>query len=260
MDVVTIERSGPHRLSTGDIARRKGDTLVVDGVGVVEDGETVDLPGGAALLATKTYPEAKAGLLAGFDSTLFHAAMVGAAVQACVVSALVLAPAPAFDTEPGAGMPGEWRRLLVSPGGTAPTVGTPALDIVGRRPDDGERPEPAHAVGHAPPPAPRGKPMNVNEVLAEMSRVLHLGNDGTELKDAIGDIAQSAARAPVAGADLGGLAPKDPVEQGDGNGLIGAGLSSVQEVLHRRIAENEKKARKALSTAAPRPAIPVQLL
>lgn len=260
LDVVTLKGSrGKLTMRTGEVltVRTCGGILEIDGIGDVEADAVIQLAAGHSLVATKTYPESHAGGFSPFDSTLFHAAMIGAAVQACVVSALVLAPSPGLDSEPGAGMPGEWRRYLTAPGGTAPTTGTPMLNVVGRKPEESERLQPARTPGQRPH-SPAGKALTLEQALDEMSRVLHLGNDGTELKEAIGDIAQGTARAPVSGADFGGLSPKDPVESGQGNGLVGAGESKLSELLHRRIADNDKRATTALHRE-PRPAIPVRL-
>jgi hypothetical protein len=261
LDVVTLDRSRTFELRTGEriTARVKRGVLVVDGVGEVDDGEMVELSGGSALVATNDVPEANAGALSAVDGTLFHAAMIGAAVQACVVSALVLAPAPSFDSEPGAGLPGEWRRALVAPGGTAPLVGAPMLSAVGRKPDEMELPDPVRKKGPAPKPSPVGKQLTVEEQLAEMNRVLHLGDNGTAMKDALGDLARAVAHAPVAGADVGGLAPKDPVETNDGNGLIGVGKSQLAELIHRRIEENDKKLQKLFVKPSPRAPIEAKL-
>lgn len=265
LDVVTLNRSRASlKLRTGDVLEVQscGTALELLGLGPepidVFDGILVELPAGHALVATIAPAEARVGTFASLDSTLFHAAMVGAAVQACVVSALVLAPAPSLDSEPGAGMPGEWRRYLVAPGGTAPNQGTPMLNVVGRKPDEVERAAPVRSAGHRSL-AMSGKGMTLEQTLAEMSRVLRLGNDGAELKEAIGDMAQSAARAPVTGADFGGLSPHDPLEAGRGNGLIGAGESRLTEEIRRRIATDEQRAQVQLRKTEPRPAIPVSL-
>jgi hypothetical protein len=171
--------------------------------------------------------------------------MIGVAVQCCVVSALILAPSPTFDSDPGAGLSGEWRRYLVMPGGTAPTVGTATLAALGRQADEVERADP-HRVRGRPAPSPTGKAMSAEEELKEMARVLQLGSDGTELREAIGEVARATAQAPVVGAELGGLAPKDPTAVGHGNGLIGAGESKLTELLHRRIEETERKSQVVL--------------
>ncbi len=270
LDVVTLERArGSLRLRTGEVLRVRalgaglevtvpGEPPFVVDAAQIGEGAHADLPAGHALVASREIPEARVGGLSAVDSTLFHATMIGVAVQACVVSALVLAPAPAFDSEAGAGVPGPWRRYLVSPGGTAPHTGPASLSMVGRPPDEVERPAPERRRGRRPD-SRTGQGMTLEQALDEMNRALHLGDDGTELKEAIGDWAQAVARAPVSGADFGGLAPKDPATAGPGNGLVGAGESHVMQALKRRIQDNLKQAN-AMPVQAPRPAIPVKLM
>lgn len=269
LDVVTVKRRATLKLRTGERlqARTVNGELFVE----IEDelipvtvGTMIELAAGHALVATEDIPEATAGRLSGLDSTLFHATMIGAAVQACVVSALVLAPSPNFDSEAGAGVPGEYRRLLIAPGGTAPTKGPASLSAVGRLPEEGEKPELVATKGMRPPPRTGvGRQMTLEEALEEMRRVLRLGNEGIDLREAVGEMAMSTAAAPELGAGVGGLAPKDPVNGGVGNGLVGPGESQMTELLRRRIRENEKlpeKQKLANRDERQVPAFPVELV
>src|SRR5688572_2791929 len=117
LDVVSLSRTRTTlELRTGDRlkARVVGDGVEITGPGIeavlLQAGVLAELPAGHTVVATKALAEARVGRLSAVDSTLFHAAMIGAAVQACVVSALVLSPASALDPEPGAGL-GEYRRF-----------------------------------------------------------------------------------------------------------------------------------------------------
>lgn len=265
LDVVSVKKRATLTLRTGEKLRAKTieGALFVDIGGEtvpIEGGVMVELAAGHALVATEDIPEAHAGRLSGLDSTLFHATMIGAAVQACVVSALVLAPSPNFDSEAGAGVPGEYRRLLIAPGGTAPNKGAPSLSAIGRPPEEGEKQELIAQAGKRPPrTAGPGRQMTLEEALDEMRRVLRIGNEGEiELREAIGEMAMSTAAAPELGAGVGGLSPKDPVKDGAGNGLIGVGESRLTELIRRRVRENEKLPEKQrLTGREERPIAPI---
>lgn len=264
LDVVTLKRKhGTLSLRTGEVWKAR----VVDG-GVqllgrsetvfVEAGALVELPAGHSVVVTCALSEARVGGLHAVDSTLFHAAMIGAAVQACVVSALVLAPAPAPDLEAGGGMQTEWRRLLVSPGGTAPSVGQASVQALGRKPEEAEVPDAQRARGQRPR-IPAGKGVPAEQALEEMRRALHLGDEGT-MQEALGELVRAAARAPVLGADVGGLSPRDLQSPGAGNGLIGAGESRISEMLRRRVEQVEKSTRLPRPQKQERAPIPVSLV
>lgn len=262
LDVVTLQqRRGTLRLRTGEMLKvRIVDNLVEltgdDGRTIrAEAGTLVDLPAGHGVVATRALAEPRAGGLHAMDSTLFHAAMIGAAVQACVVSALVLSPTTTLDREAGAGLKTEWRRMLLAPGGTAPQTGRASLNAVGRRPEEAERDQVVRSAGRRP--ARRaGKGMTAEQALDEMSRVLHLGNDGVELKETLGELAQTKAAAPVLGAGLGGLVPRDPTTAGPGNGQIGAGESRFRDLLRQQ----RDKAPVVADIRVERPIIPVQVV
>ncbi len=265
LDVVTVKRSrATLRLRTGELlkARVSGGQIEITGAGgepvFVDAGALVELPAGHAVVATRALPEADAGRLSSFDGTMFHAAMVGAALQACVVSALVLAPRPQLDPEAGGGVKGDLRRLLVT-GGTAPVRGVAEVAAIGHAPEEAERLEVVRKLGvtSAPARGSRGGP-TVEQLLDDMRRALNIGNDGVELRDALGEMAQSTARAPELGAGLGGLTPKDPATTGAGNGLLGIGESRLVEILRERV-ENAKRDHR-LAPRLERAPIPVQLV
>lgn len=265
LDVVTVKRArATLHLRTGEQlkARVRAGQVEIQGVGpeplTVEAGVLTELPAGHAVVATRALPEADAGRFSSFDGTLFHAAMVGAALQACVVSALVLAPRPQLDPEVGGGLKGDLRRLLVT-GGTAPTRGPAEVAAVGRAPAEAERLELVRQQGQRSAPA-RGTNggLTVEQMLDEMRRALNIGNDGVELRDALGEMAQATARAPELGAGLGGLIVKDPAAEGAGNGLVGVGESRLAEILRERVEKAKRDHR--LPPRADRPVIPVQLV
>lgn len=265
LDVVTVKkRRATLRLRTGEALRARvtGGHIEIMGVDggpiVVEAGALVELPAGHAVVATRALPEANAGSLPTFDGTLFHAAMVGAALQACVVSALVLAPHPQLDPEAGGGVKGDLRRLLVM-GGTAPVRGAAEVAAIGHLPEEAERLEVARKLGATSAVArgTKGGP-TVEQLLDEMRRALNVGNDGVELRDALGEMAQATARAPDLGAGLGGLVPKDPATTGAGNGLVGVGESRLAEILKERVEQAKRDHR--LAPRLERAPIPVQLV
>lgn len=265
LDVVTVSRRrATLELRTGEriTARVAGGHLEIAGVGAerltVEPDVLVALPAGHALVATRAAPEAAALRLSSFDGTLFHAAMVGAAVQACVVSALVLAPRPQLDPEAGGGVRSDLRRLLIS-GGTAPRVGSAVVAATGHAPEEAERVELVRPQGQTSAPA-RGTTggLTVEQLLDEMRRALNVGNDGVELKDALGEMAQAMARAPELGAGLGGLVPVEPAAVGAGNGAVGVGESRLAEILKERVEKAKRDYRLAPRTE--RAPIPVQLI
>ncbi len=265
LDVVTVSsRRARLELRTGErlSARAARGHVEITGLGpaplLVEPDVLVELPAGHALVASRAPPEANAGRLSAFDGTLFHAAMVGAAVQACVVSALVLAPRPQLDPEAGGSVRGDLRRLLVS-GGTAPHVGPAVVAATGHAPEEAERVELVRAKGQPSAPArgTKGGP-TVEQLLDEMRRALNIGNDGVELKDALGEMAQATARAPELGAGLGGLVPVEPAAVGAGNGAVGVGESRLAEILRERVEKAKRDDRLAPRTE--RAPIPVRLI
>lgn len=269
LDVVTLGGTkATLRLRTGEVLRARvveggveitgnGDALSAEAL-FAEDGVLLPLAAGHSLLATRSAQEGRAPELVALDSTLFHAAMIGAAVQACVVSALVLAPPRILDDEAGAGVKSEWRRLLLAPGGTAPRQGPAAVNAVGRPPEEAELRENVREAGRRPPHR-TGAGVTAEQALEQMKRSLHLGNDGVELKEALGELAQATAQAPVTGAGMGGLSPRDPEQAGAGNGLVGPGESRLPQLLRKRIEENEKRA-KVEQNAPTRAPIPVELI
>ncbi|MCC7073327.1 MAG: hypothetical protein IT383_18590 [Deltaproteobacteria bacterium] len=265
LDVVTVKRRrGTLDLRTGERlrARAVGGQIEITGAGpapIYADADIlVELPAGHALIASRAAPEADAGRLSSFDGTLFHAAMVGAAVQACVVSALVLAPRPQLDPEAGGGVRGDLRRLLVT-GGTAPHSGPAVVAATGHAPEEAERIDLVRRKGEESRPArgSKGGP-TVEQLLDEMRRALNIGSDGVELKDALGEMAQAMVRAPELGAGLGGLVPVEPAAVGAGNGAVGVGESRLAEILKERVEKAKRDDRLAPRTE--RAPIPVQLI
>ena len=265
LDVVTVKRARTTlRLRTGELlkARVSGGQVELTGPDgepiAIDAGVLTELPAGHAVVATRALPEADAGRFSQFDGTLFHAAMVGAALQACVVSALVLAPRPQLDSELGGGLKGDLRRLLVT-GGTAPMRGPAEVAAVGRAPEEAERRELVRPEGQPSAPArgTRGG-LTVEQLLDEMRRALNVGNDGVELRDALGEMAQATARAPELGAGLGGLVPKDPAVEGAGNGSVGIGEARLAEILRERVEKAKRDPR--LAPRLERPVIPVELV
>jgi hypothetical protein len=266
LDVVTVKGSAARlAMRTGDVVHARttaaGDLIITVGNLPVplKAGALFELSAGHSLLATEDIPEATAGRLAGIDSTFFHATMIGAAVQACVVAALVLAPSTHLDPEAGAGSAGEYRRWLIAPGGTAPTRGAPSLNAIGRPAEEGERKDPVRTAGRPPPPH-GGRRISLEQALDEMRRVLRLGHDGVDMREAVGAAAMAAAAAPALGAGVGGLSPKDPTREGAGNGLVGPGESRMAEMLRQRIKEVDQTSRQVLGQRREPPTVPVALV
>ncbi len=264
LDLVTV-RAGllgtTLRLRTGDTLRA---TVTAHGLRIVapfaelhaSDGELLLLPAGHALMVNLTPAHATAHPWTSADGTLFHAAMIAAAVQAVLVCTLVLTPAPRFDSDAGAGFPdSEVRRLILAPGGTSPQRGKAALALAGRRVEEAERPSVVRRAGRALP-RHSGAGLTLEQTLAEMERALVLGDGGTELKETLGDLAQSVARAPQLGAGVGGLAPKDPIAQGAGSGLVGPGDAHVERLHEMR----DRAPNTALPTGAQHAIGPVSLI
>jgi hypothetical protein len=265
LDVVTVRKKRARfTLRTGDVltARVVNDQVLIDGPFgelTARDGELVALPAGHALLVHEDIPAENMPGLYALDSTLFHAAMIGAAVQAVFVSALVLTPTPVFDPDAGAGWTGELRRLVVAPGGTAARRGAPSVSAVGRIAEEGEKRTHERSAG-TPVPSRAPPRQTSEEALAAMREALKLGDGGAELKDALGELARSVASAPELGAGVGGLMPRDPIAPGTGNGLIGPGQSKLAEMLRKRILERELKPETRLQSPERKPIGPVQLM
>ena len=138
LDVVTLKEG------VNTVALRTGATLTLRahgedvvlctlaGESTLRRGELTPLAGGHAVILSLADAESSRAFGGGVDSTLFHAVMIGAAVQVCLVSALLLAPAARPDAEAGGGIKGSMRRLLIASGGTAQSLGRPSFSLEGR--------------------------------------------------------------------------------------------------------------------------------
>lgn len=216
--------------------------LTLDGADVVEVA-----PGGAAQLGGfdirchlgVRHPRARRPLL--FDGRWLHAVVLAAAFQICVVSALLLAPAPVVDPEPGAGLTmADLERFLAVPAGGARREGRATFAPVGERPDEGER------VHHERPPlhvARRDVPTvtwsTTPTYLADSVRSL-LGDEGgtSDLARTLGEEALATARSEQASAGVGGLlSPRPLVEPGAGTGTVGIGRSRTAKLVE----ENDRR-------------------
>ncbi len=270
LDVVTLPmarkgRSARLTLRTGETLRARttaeGELIVDSGDEpiVLAAGVVLELPGGHSIVATEDLPAAHAGRLAGFDSTFFHATMIGLAVQTCVVALLILSPSSRFDTEAGAGTVGTYPRLLIAPGGTAPQRGAPSLSAIGRPPHEGERRELVSTPG-TPPPVRGAQQHSLQQALDDVRRMLRLGSGGVEMREAVGELVKPPAAAPERGAGVGGLSPRDPARDGAGNGLVGPGTSRMDALLDKRMQDLESKSRQTLPPHVDQQIIPVELV
>lgn len=218
-------------------------------------GQFCVLPAGHVLHADVDGGVAVARGDGGVDSTLLHSTMIGVALQVCVVSALWLAPVSS-SSDTGAGIPSEAKRLLSLPGGTASVVGRASFAARGRKPDEAEKIEPLKKKG-APLPQRAGRMPSLEQTLEAMKAALHPGDAG-ELRESLGQIARTEARAPQLGAGVGGLSPKDPVDTGPGAGVIGAGTNvALTDLIRRRVDETEK--RTPTTTTTPPTTFPVTM-
>jgi hypothetical protein len=244
LDTVTLrDDAGVLRLRTGEEVAVvvRGAHLVVgsgDDAIVVAAGESALLPAGHTVVAVVDVPDAVAAHELSIDATWLHSAMVGVAATVCVFSALWLAPLERLD-DAGAGLPSTTRLWLSMPGGTARTAGRPTLAVPGRPPEEAERVTTERAAG-APLSREPGPAPSFERTLAAMSDALRrpLGAAGSDVRDPLGEATRAIAAAPVLGAGMGGLTPRDPVDAGAGNGVIGAG-NSVQ--LARLLRRSEQK-------------------
>lgn len=226
--------------------------LTLDGaeMALVKPGESATL-GGLTVLCRHDalHPAAHRPLF--FDGRWLQALLIAAAVQVCVVSALLLTPRPVVDPEPGAGLTmADVERFLAVPAGGAPREGRATFAPTGERPEEGER------VSHERPPLQvnRDRVATVRwsstpAFLAESLDKL-LGDEGgtSDLARVLGDDALATARSEQASAGVGGLlSPRPLVEPGAGNGTVGIGESQTQKVLDA----NEERLEKQLSKKEP---------
>ena len=96
---------------------------------------------------------------------------------------------------------------------------------------------------------------SLEQTLEAMKAALHPGDAG-ELRETLGQIVRTEARAPQLGAGVGGLSPKDPVDNGPGSGVIGAGTTvALTDLIRRAVTETEKRT----TTAPPTTTFPVTM-
>jgi hypothetical protein len=170
-----------------------------------------------------------------FDSRVFHAGLIAAAFQICLVSALLLAPQPIDDGLGGGGLPLKTlTRLVRAPGGSAPKPGA-EIHASGRPAEDAERP-----VHKVPTRGARSRHAQVKpteslaEAIAAIERAVHRGSPVGDLKETLGDLARSTARAPDRDAGIGGLLrPIVLPDKGVSSGEIGNGVARIRQILQR---------------------------
>ncbi len=220
--------------------------LTLDGADIVEVA-----PGGEAELGgfwvrcryDEIQPRAIRPLF--FDGRWVHALVAAAAFQFCLVSALLLAPAPVRDPEPGAGLTmADVERFLAVPAGGAPREGRATFAPTGERPLEGER------ISHERPPlevAAHDVPTvtwSTTPAFLTDSLTTLLGDRGarSELARTLGEDALATARSEQASAGVGGLlSPRPLIEPGAGNGTVGIGESQTQKILDANDRRLEKK-------------------
>jgi hypothetical protein len=247
LDTVTVtgQEAQAFTLRTGEVfvVHVVDDALHIKGDhvhAIVKAGQRLALPAGHEFVVMPEPRPAPAQRSPfAVDSTLLHSAMIAFATTICVVSALWLHPV-GLPGEPGAGVPGEARRWLALPGGRAPVVGRATFSMSGRPIDLGERFTLAARTSGMPAQAHGPRP-SLETTLAAMQDALH-GGQASNRGDAVGELSRQVASAPVLGAGVGGLSPRDPVESGAGNGVIGAGESLKKNLLVVRAAADREPA------------------
>jgi hypothetical protein len=247
-------------LRSGDVltVRVDGSALHLRGRGVdvrLEAGDRVALPGGHRVSAVVDVAAVPVPRTLIVDSTFLHAAMVAWTAMLVALSALWFAPRARLD-EGGAGLPADARRWLSLPGGVARHQGRPVWSSRGRRPHDAERPTVPERRG-VPLPRRAGAGPSLEETLAAMKQALH-GSAGGGAVDPVGDLRRAIAVAPVLGAGVGGLAPRDPAVIGSGTSIIAAGEAARLSALLR--ARVERSERMQPPSPPAKTTYPVQLL
>jgi len=251
LDTVTVtERRRSIDLRTGcriEVEVGDDDTLHVTGDrldATLSPGQRLHLPAGHELLVEldNAPAPAAAGDL-GIDSTLLHSGMIAVAMTVCAVSALWLHPTASPGDLGGAGLSSETRRFLSLSGGSAHVVGRPTLQAHGRPVDLGERFELRVAAGDPTRPKPPSATVTLEAALTAMSQALRPGGAGRDRRpDPLGEAVRHVAAAPVLGAGVGGLSPKDPIDSGVGAGVIGAGDSQRLQAIRRQQARDDDRA------------------
>jgi hypothetical protein len=202
---------------------------------VVEPSSTIVIADGVLLEFAALERLARAKPKAEFDSRLFHTGLIAAAFQVCLVSALLLAPQPLDDGDGGGGLPLKTlTRLVRAPGGAAPRPGA-EIHAVGRPADDAERPTQfVPTRGARSRHAPVKPTESLAEAIAAIERAVHRGSPVGELKETLGDLARSTARAPEKDAGIGGLLrPLVLPDKGVSSGEIGNGAMRIKHILRR---------------------------
>ena len=205
---------------------------------VLRAGQRLELPAGHMLSAVIVpVPSPVVRSAPGVDSTLLHSHVV---VQRQPRDHHVLGHDVSGDhravdvgADPGGGIPSAARRWLSLPGGAARVVARPSFNATGRPADLGERFELQQRKGSTPRRAEGPRP-SLERTLEAMKQALQRGAEGDADRDPVGELSRQVAAAPVLGAGVGGLSPRDPVDTGVGSGIIGAGDALRQQALRRR--------------------------
>jgi hypothetical protein len=234
-------RTGDHiDVEVGDHSLRvSGDRLEA----TLLPGQRLHLPAGHELLAeidTAPAPAVLGDL--GIDSTLLHSGMIAVAMTVCAVSALWLHPGAGPHDPGGGGLHNDSHRWLSLSGGSAHVVGRPTFQAHGRPVALAERFE-VRATPGAAPQKPPSATLTLEAALTSMSEALQRGGGGnTPRRDALGEAVSHVSAAPVLGAGVGGLSPKDPIDSGVGAGLIGAGDNQRVRAIRRQQARDDDRA------------------
>jgi hypothetical protein len=248
LDTVTVRRAGRHFLRTGDVVDVEvdDDGLLVHGEGAparLRSGDATPLPSGHVAVVYRDHAAPRLPLDLSVDSTFLHATMIGVAFTICLFSACWLAPVDRFD-EGGAGLASNTRRWLSLPGGTARTTGV-SFHAAGRPPQEAERIVVEQQQGR-PLPRHAGPGPSLERTLEAMKQALH-GADADGARDPMGELTRAIAAAPVLGAGVGGLSPRDPVDAGPGNGVIAAGSTTQLSTILRGRADTIEKTQPPLA-------------
>jgi hypothetical protein len=249
LDTVTVA-AAHHAVSlrTGDVfdVVVGDDLLEVRGErleATLRPGQRVVLPAGHVLLAELDLTNPVAVGAFTIDSTLLHSGMIAVTMTICAVSALWLHPT-AIGLDPGGGLASEHRRWLALTGGTGSTVGRAVFATSGRPLELGERfelrppPGPIAPTTSSPPP----ERATLESTLADLSRALHPeGGHADSRVEPLGEAVRQVSAAPVLGAGVGGLSPRDPIDDGRGTGVIGAGDDRRLRAVERQQQRDEQR-------------------
>jgi len=134
-------------------------------------------------------------------------------------------------------------------------AGRPVWSSSGRRPSPAERPAVAPRRG-VPRPRRQGPGPSLEQTLLAMKEALP-GADGLASRDSVGDLSRAIAAAPVLGAGMGGLSPRDPVVSGVGSSVVAAGTTAC---LARSPRERDAALEGATPLSPQKATYPVQLV